>query len=174
MDGINSALGTSKVKRQQQEIESLKHEKNELQQDIDGLTQTISRERSERQQETMQLKAEIHKIHSLFPKIKELLRIEKLCKYLGFSDELTKMILSMNPVGFKGKLYSSEYKRSFETDYSKAEIKPHSTEKEKLQLTIDGVSDTNWFRQKYKEFQETIRVKPKQKPEMGKSKGFKM
>jgi hypothetical protein len=174
MDGISSALGTSKVKRQQQEIEILKHEKHELQQDIDGLTQTISKERSERQQETMQLKAEIHKIHSLFPKIKELLRIENLCKHLGFSDELTKMILDMKPVGFKGKLYSSEYKRSFETDYSKAEIQPDPTEKEKLQLTIDGVSDTNWFRQKYKEFQEAIRIKPKLKPEVGKSKGFRM
>jgi peptidoglycan hydrolase CwlO-like protein len=67
MDGIGSALGTSKVKQQQQEIEGLKHEKHELQQDIDGLTQTISRERSERQQETMQLKAEIHKIHDWLP-----------------------------------------------------------------------------------------------------------
>jgi peptidoglycan hydrolase CwlO-like protein len=74
MDGISSALGTSKAKRQQQEIENLKHEKHELQQDIEGVTQTISKEWSERQQETMQLKAEIHKIHDWLPDMPTLIK----------------------------------------------------------------------------------------------------
>lgn len=40
MDGISSALGTSKVKRQQQEIETLKAEKEKLQLTIDRMTDT--------------------------------------------------------------------------------------------------------------------------------------
>jgi len=70
----------------------------------------------------------------------------------------------MKPVGFRGKLYSSEYKRNFETEHFVAEIKPLLSDPNKLQLTIDGVSDTSWFRQKQKEFLERIGVKiqPKQ------------
>ena len=78
----------------------------------------------------------------------------------------------MKPIGFKGNIYSTEHQRSFKTEYSVAEIKEHPKEKYKLQLTIDGVSDPSWFRQKHKEFQESIGIKVKQKPEMGKSKGL--
>ena len=107
------------------------------------------------------------KIHDLFPKIKDFLWIEKLLQAMRFSESLIKDILKMNPVGFKGKIYSPEYKRYFETEHSVAEVKPHPTASDKLHLTIDGVSETNWFRQKYKEFQESIGIKIKQKLENG-------
>ena len=100
------------------------------------------------------------KIYALFPKIKELLRIENLCRYLGFDEKLKRDILRMKPVAFRGKLYSSEYKRHFETERSVAEIKHEPNELDKLRLTIDGVSDTNWFRQKHKEFLQKIEINP--------------
>lgn len=174
VDGIGSLVGTSKVKRQQQEIEDLKTDKDNLTEEITGLKQYIHTLKQEHKTITDKLKDELKKIHDLFPKLKELLRIENLCKHLGFGEELTKKILDMKPVGFKGNLYSSEYKRKFETEHSVAEIKPHSTEKDRLQLTIDGLSDTNWFRQKYKEFQQSIGIKPKQNSEIVKNKGFKL
>lgn len=159
MDGISSMIGTSKVKKQQQQIESLKSDNESLNQKIEQLEQDKITIQKEQNSVVDKLKQELKKIHDVFPKIKELLRIENLCKHLGFSDELVKLILEMKPIGFKGKLYSAEYKRDFQTDYSEAEIKPHPTEENRLQLTIDGVNDTNWFRQKYKEFQESIGIK---------------
>lgn len=99
------------------------------------------------------------RIFSIFPKIKELLGIEKLCRHLGFEEDVTKCILDMKPVGFNGKLYSSEYERDFETDYSVAEIKPYLSDPDKLKLTIDGLDNVSWFRQKQKEFLEKIRIK---------------
>lgn len=159
MDGIGSLVGTSKVKRQQQEIENLKTDKDNFTEKITGLKQYIHTLQQEHKTITDKLKEELKKIHDLFPKLKELLRIETLCKHLGFGEELTKKILDMKPVGFKGKLYSAEYKRKFETEHSVAEIKSHPTEKDRLQLTIDNLSDTNWFRQKYKEFQQSIGIK---------------
>lgn len=56
-------------------------------------------------------------------------------------------------------MYSAEYKRYFETEHSVAEVKQHPTEKNKLQFTIDGLTDANWFRKKDKEFQESIGIK---------------
>lgn len=170
MDSIGSVFGSSKAKKQQQEIENLKSDNENLNQKISQLEQDKATIRKEFQSEIEKKDNEISKIHKLFPKIKEFLRIENLCRHLGFSDELIKMIVKMKPVGFKGKLYSAEYKRQFETDSSIAEIKEHPTEKDKLKLTIDGVSDTNWFRQKYQEFQQSIGINVKVKE--GKSRGI--
>jgi len=89
---------------------------------------------------------------------------------MRFSEDLIKDILKMKPIGFKGRIYSAEFQRSFETEYSVAEIKQRSTEKNKLQLTIDGVSDTNWFRQKYQEFQKEIGINIQ--PKQDKNRGF--
>ncbi len=174
MDGIGSLVGTSKVKRQQQKIENLKSENEGLQTEVKILKEQIQTNEREHTKVTDKLRQELDRIYSLFPKIKELLRIENLCRHLGFGESLTKAILEMKPVGFKGKLYSSEYSRHFATEHSVAEIKPSTNEPDKLRLTIDGVSDTNWFRQKYREFQESIGIKPKQSPEINKSKGFKI
>jgi hypothetical protein len=40
-------------------------------------------------------------------------------------------------------------------------------------LLINRIGLTQWFRQKYREFQEAIGIKPKQKLEVGKSKGIR-
>ncbi len=58
-------------------------------------------------------------------------------------------------------LYCPEHRRKFETDRSVAEIKqPATTEKNWLELIIDGVTDTNWFRLKHKEFLEEKTIIP--------------
>jgi predicted nuclease with TOPRIM domain len=161
VEKIGSTLGGSKVKRLQQEVQNKDSENAELQSEIHSLKQEMQEQQTEHATINYKLKQELAKIHALFPKIKELLRIEKLCEHLGFGEKMTKAILEMKPVGFKGQLYSSEYKRDFETEHSVAEIKTEKNDPNKLQLTIDGVSDVSWFRQKYKEFQERIGMKVK-------------
>lgn len=101
MDGISSILDTSKVKHQWQEIEILKHEKHEPQQDIEGLTQTIHRER---QQKTMRLKAEVHKINDWLPDTLMLMKWGMYCKNIGFTKNQTRDIISMKPFSFHGRI----------------------------------------------------------------------
>ncbi|MDL2277399.1 plasmid recombination protein [Parabacteroides sp. OttesenSCG-928-G07] len=174
IDGISSFVGTSKVKRQQQEIESLKHEKYELQQDIDGLTQTISRERSGRQQETMQLKAEIHKIHDWLPDTPTLIKWGEYCQKMGFSNTQAKDLINMRPVRFSGELYSTEYSQRFAVNDAEMRLDRGTGKLNGFRLLLNGVSLTQWFRQKYDEFRETLGIKPNQKQEVGKNKGFKI
>ena len=158
VDGIGSMIGTSKIKKQQLEIETLKSDNEHLTDEIQRLHHKMDSMQKEHTTIADKLKMELDKIYKFFPKIKEFLRIENLCKHLGFSDELTHSILRMKPIGFKGKLYSSEYQRKFETSHSVAEIKNHPTEKNKLQFTIDGVSEVSWFRQKQREFLEGLGI----------------
>jgi FtsZ-binding cell division protein ZapB len=101
------------VKRQQQEIEKLKEEKENLIKEVKTLKQDMRNIQQEHEKETSKLKQEIKKIYDLFPHIRELLRIENLCKVLNFGEELIKLILQCKPVGFKGELYSPKYKRGF-------------------------------------------------------------
>jgi FtsZ-binding cell division protein ZapB len=162
IEGIGSVFGNSKVKRQQQEIEELKTENTKFQTEIKTIKTQIQTAEKEHTKVMDKLRQELDKIYSLFPKIKELLRMENLCRHLGFGEEMTNRILQMKPVGFKGKLYSSEYQRHFETEHSVAEIKPSASEPDKLHLTIDGLGDVGWFRQKYREFQEKIGIKVNQ------------
>ena len=159
IEGIGSVLGSSKTKKQQQEIMELKAENAGLRTQIITLKEQAQIKEREHAKITDKLRQEIAKIYALFPKIKELLRIENLCRHLGFSDNLINKILEMKPVGFKGKLYSPEYQRHFETEHSVAEVKPYLSDPDKLRLTIDGHDDVSWFRKKQKEILQKIGVK---------------
>lgn len=160
MDGISSMIGSSKVKRQQQEIENLKEEKENLNQEVKTLKQNMQTMQKEHETAYDKLKQELKKIYDLFPKIKELLWIERLLQAMKFTEGLSKEILDMKAVVFKGDVYSPEYKRYFKTERSVAEIKQHPEKPDKYELTIDGVDDTNWCRRKYKESLEAIGIKP--------------
>lgn len=174
IEGIGTVLGSSKVKKLQQEVEGLKSENGQLQTKIERLEQQAQSQEKEYVKIADTLRKELTKIYTLFPKVKELIRIEKSLRVMRFTEELIKDILKMKPVGFKGKLYSAEYERHFATEHSVAEIKPVPDEPNKLRLTIDGVSDVSWFRQKYRGFQEIFGVKLEQKQEVNRNKGLKM
>jgi FtsZ-binding cell division protein ZapB len=102
MDGLGSLVGTSKVKRKQQEIESLKDEKESLTQEVKTLKQNMQTIQKEHQTAVDKLKQELKKIYDLFPNLRDLLWIEKLLQVMKFSEELIKEILKMKPVSFKG------------------------------------------------------------------------
>jgi hypothetical protein len=160
IEGIGSMIGSSKVKRQQQEIENLKEEKDSLIQEVKTLKQNMQTIQKEHGMAYDKLKQELKKIHDLFPKIKELLWIERLLQAMKFTEGLIKEILDMKVVVFKGDVYSPEYKRYFNTERSVAEIKQYPEKPDKYELTIDGVDDTSWCRRKYRESLEALGIKP--------------
>lgn len=78
----------------------------------------------------------------------------------------------MKPVRFTGKLYSTEHSQRY--DVSDAEVR-FDLGKEKpngFRLVINGISLTQWFRQKYDEFREALGIKPKQIPKIVERKDF--
>jgi len=158
MDGVNSLFGGSKVKQQQAEIEELQSENNSLKEENRSLKTELQTAQKEHEKITDKLRAELKKIYSLFPKLRELLSIERMCRLVGFSEDLTKRILTGNKVGFKGSLYSAEYKRKFSTEHSTAQMQSEPKQPDKLRLTIDGVDIVEWFRLKYREFQQSIGI----------------
>lgn len=165
MDGISSALGTSKVKRQQQEIESLKSENQSQQQKIVKLNQTINRQRQESEKTAGELKGKIDKIYLWFPDTPQLLKMGDYCKSVGFPDDMVRELVNMHPVGFSGKLFSHEFSRKFETPGSVAQLERDAKSPGIFNLLIDKIHIIDWFRQKRKELFERMGIKtldPKQ------------
>jgi len=158
MDGVNSLFVGSKTKRQQAEIEELKSENATLKDENSSLKTQLQTLQKEYKTATDKLQAELKKIYDLFPNLRELLSIERMCRFVGFSDDLTKRILTGDKVGFKGSLYSTEYKRNFSTEHSVAQMEPEPGKSKKLRLAIDGVDIIEWFRLKYREFQRSIGI----------------
>jgi len=152
IEGISSVFDNSKVKKQQQEIEKLKTENRNLNHEVEQLNEHGHTLKTEYTKTTDKLREELRKIYDLFPNIRDILNIEKLCKTVGFSEELTQKILTMKPVGFKGRVYSPEYQREFETDHSIAKIEKDSAEPNRLRLFVDNLEITESLKKKHSMF----------------------
>ncbi len=94
MNGVNSLFGNSKVKQQQAEIEELQSENTTLK-DEKPFTENRNANPAKEYTTTIdKLRAELKKVYEIYPKLRELLSIEKMCRFVGFSDDLTKQILT--------------------------------------------------------------------------------
>ena len=104
-------------------------------------------------------------VRRYFPYVEKLIPVVNfLRERLGFNDGIIRRLCEFKEVGINGKLYSSEFNRSFDTRHSVCSIK--QDESGKFDFKIDGVSHVNWFRKKMNEFREAMGI-PKQKQDRG-------
>lgn len=178
LDSIGSMIGTSKVKRQEQEIGVLRQEAAARDETIEILQTKIQTMQSEHSREltTMQarhttekanltnrhekeislLKAIISKATMWFPYFREMIRMESVCRTVGFDDEQTTTLIMGKPLEYSGKLYSEEHNCKFAVERVTAQITPDPTDKRKLQLNIDKVPFKEWCRRKFEKLRDTF------------------
>lgn len=171
-DGVSSLLGGSKVKR-------LEAENGELKQNVKGLQQQVKQEQAEQkkienryasevnrlglkyQQEITQYDEKLKRIDTYFPNVKELLPLADQCRKVGFTEEMTRQLVNLQPVGFRGRLYSKEHREKFKTEHSTAVIERNSQQQGKFHLCIDGKPILEWFKMKFQEIKEKLGITPK-------------
>lgn len=177
IDGIGSMIGTSKVKRQEQEIARLhgvitekEQENNALKKEVNAMQIMIKQVKDQAGKVAQGLRDEITHLHELMPELKELLRVEQICHAVRFSAELTKRILRGESVGFIGSLYSPEHKKSLRTDHSVAKMERDPQERGRLRLSVDGIDVFGWLKRKHEE--QYPRPEIKQVPRINRGKGF--
>lgn len=171
LDGIGSMIGTSKVKRQEQEIGRLQQEVAERDETIEILQTKIQTMQSDHSREltVMQarhvaettnltkrhekevslLKTALSKAVKWFPYFREMIRMESVCRMAGFNDEQTAALIKGKPLEYSGELYSEEHNCKFTVERVTAQITPDPSDKRKLQLNIDKVSFKEWCREKF-------------------------
>ena len=168
-DGVSSLFGGSKVKRLEEENENLKRNIVNLQKQVQAeqreQTKMENRHSSEinrvdwsYRQKIAEYDNRLELIDTYFPIVKELMPIAEQCREVGFTEELTRRIVSLQPVEFKGRLYSKEYKEKFRTEHSTATVERNPQEKGKFRLCIDGMPILDWFRKKFQEIKEKLRL----------------
>lgn len=166
-DGVSSLFGGSKVKRLEEENENLKRNIVNLQKQVQAeqreQTKMENRHSSEinrvdrsYRQKIAEYDNRLELIDTYFPIVKELMPIAEQCREVGFTEELTRRIVSLHPVEFKGRLYSKEYKEKFRTEHSTATVERNPQEKGKFRLCIDGIPILDWFRKKFLEIKEKL------------------
>ena len=166
-DGVSSLFGGSKVKRLEEENENLKRNIVNLQKQVQAeqreQTKMENRHSSEinrvdwsYRQKIAEYDNRLELIDTYFPIVKELMPIAEQCREVGFTEELTRRIVSLQPVEFKGRLYSKEYKEKFRTEHSTATVERNPQEKGKFRLCIDGIPILDWFRKKFQEIKEKL------------------
>lgn len=166
-DGVSSLFGGSKVKRLEAENENLKRNIVNLQKQVQAeqreQTKMENRHSSEinrvdrsYRQKIAEYDNRLELIDTYFPIVKELMPIAEQCREVGFTEELTRRIVSLQPVEFKGRLYSKEYKEKFRTEHSTATVERNPREKGKFRLCIDGIPILDWFRKKFQEIKEKL------------------
>ncbi|MBN9302275.1 MULTISPECIES: MobV family relaxase [Dysgonomonas] len=117
---------------------------------------------------------DINLLFEIFPQLNERLRIAQLCKSIGLAVDAVKRLFKGEVLTITGKLHSTEHGQVFNVQNSKLQLFKDRDNPNKLQLCINGKNIVDWFRERYEEFQKTIRIKPKQKQEIGNSKVFKV
>ena len=166
-DGVSSLFGGNKVKRLEAENENLKRNIVNLQKQVQAEqreqtkmenrhSSEINRVERSYRQKIAEYDNRLELIDTYFPIVKELMPIAEQCREVGFTEELTRRIVSLQPVEFKGRLYSKEYKEKFRTEHSTATVERDPQEKGKFRLCIDGIPILDWFRKKFQEIKEKL------------------
>ncbi len=178
LDGIGSMIGTSKVKRQEQEIGALRQEvagRDETIEILQTKIQTIQADHSREltamqarhmtemanmkkrhEKEVSLLKAALSKAVKWFPYFREMIRMENVCRTVGFDDEQTATLIKGKLLEYSGELYSEEHNCKFTADRITAQITPDPTDKRKLQLNIDKVPFNEWCREKFEKLRDAF------------------
>ena len=165
-ESVGSLFGSNKVK-------TLERENRDLQERVSELAEEArQRERQQTKyiQEITDAYEQRHRklseftdfVKRYFPYVEKLIpTINFLRERLGFNDDIIRRLCTFKDVPIKGKLYSSEFNRDFETQRAVCSIK--EDENGKFDFKIDGVSHVSWFRKKMNEFREAIGIpKPRQ------------
>ena len=108
------------------------------------------------EEEVSLLKTALSKAVKWFPYFREMLRMESVCRTVGFDDEQTTTLIKGKPLEYSGELYSEEHNCKFAVERVTAQITPNPTDKRKLQLNIDKVPFKEWCREKFEKLREAF------------------
>ena len=99
----------------------------------------------------------VDKLCAWFPLAKEVLKIENLCRIIGFNEKQTATLVCGRPLEYAGELYSEEHKRTFTTEKATFQVLKDHTDKIKLVLKIDRKPIAEWFREQFEKLRQSIR-----------------
>ena len=186
---VGSFLGSGEIKELKQEKRQLYEEVATRDESIEKL-QTMMQEQQEMhrrvltevqgkhikeledtKKEVSRLARMIEKACVWLPMLKELFRIERFCRVVGFSSEQTAKLMSGEKIEHSGTLYSEEHKQNFKAEKVTAQVfKNTDVDRNRLFLHINGQSVSDWFKEQFNRIRPNMQVQKEQK----RGKGFRL
>ena len=178
VESVGSLFGSNKVKVLEQENRQLYNEVAARDESIENLQTNIQRMQEQHRTELLNIQSEhtkevsrlnriIQKACSWVPLLRELFRMEKFCRLLGFTPEQTATLIIGTPLEYSGKLRSQEHGRDFIANRVIAQIGTEPTDKNKLFLSINRINVSDWFKEQFDRLTQPIQVKQEQKKSRG-------
>ena len=106
------------------------------------------------------LKTVIARAAAWFPYFREMLRIENLCRLVGFDERQTATLVKGRPLEYAGELYSEEHGRKFKTGKAGFQVVKDPTDGTKLVLAINRKPIAEWFKEQSDKLFTSIRKRP--------------
>ena len=160
------------IENLQTKIQTMQHDHSRQLLDMQQKHRMEMTERSDmHKDEVSGLKRIIEKLYALFPMAKEIMRMDSLCRLIGFDDRQTKILTDGKPLIYEGRLYSEEHNRSFTTEEAGFQVVKDPVDKSKLVLAINRQPIGEWFREQFDRLRQNIRqpIQPQRK-----SRGMKL
>lgn len=108
------------------------------------------------EKEVSLLKTALSKAVKWFPYFREMVRMESVCRTIGFDDKQTATLIKGKPLEYSGELYSEEHNCKFTVERVTAQITPDPTDKRKLQLNIDERPFKEWCKEKFEKLRDAF------------------
>ncbi len=160
------------IENLQTKIQTMQHDHSRQLLDMQQKHRMEMTERSDmHKDEVSGLKRIIEKLYALFPMAKEIMKMDSLCRLIGFDDRQTKILTDGKPLIYEGRLYSEEHNRSFTTEEAGFQVVKDPVDKSKLVLAINRQPIGEWFREQFDRLRQNIRqpIQPQRK-----SRGMKL
>ena len=151
VEGIGAMIGTSRVKRQQQEIDRLNAENAALHEQIGALNRANREEKARHEQTEQQLQAKLDRIEQWLPDTQTLLSWGEYCRDMGIPESGAREIIAMKPLYVSGELRTPEYSHRFDVSNTEIRLQRDPNGPGGFQLLIDRQPAHAWFRQRYVE-----------------------
>ena len=142
----------------QNEIQTMRadHSRQVLEMQQRHMTEIQTKE-AEHKKEVSRLTRLVEKLCAWFPLAKEVLKIERLCRLIGFDERQTATLISGKPLIYAGELYSEEYKRKFTTEKTGFQVLKDPMNGTRLLLSINRKPVTEWFKEQFDRLRLNIR-----------------
>jgi Plasmid recombination enzyme. len=180
-ESVGSLFGSNKFKALEQGNRQLYQEVVARDESIENLQTNLQRIQEKHRTELLNIQAEHHKevlrlnriIQKAFtwiPLLKELFRMEKMCRLIGFTAEQTATLVVGTPLEYSGKLHSEEYRQSFTVSHAVVQIGTEQNDKSRLFLSVNRINVSDWFKEQFNKCNQSVQVKQ----ELKKGRGIKM
>ena len=191
-ESVGSLFGSNKVKTLEKENTALHREVADHEETIEALQDRIQTMQADHSRQMVEIerkhrreiadketkhKEEISFLKTViakaawFPYFREMLRIENLCRLIGFDERQTATLVKGKPLEYAGELYSEEHGRKFTTEKAGFQVVKDPTNGTRLVLAIDRKPIAEWFKEQFEKLKQNIRrpIQPQRK-----SRGMKL